>query len=503
MIDISKATPKARQRFSIFNKKKEEPRNPVSDNYFPTVSYGTGMLGNPSIPRLSFGTKSTFKNVLYTRISIDASQIKMVHARVDDDGYYMETIDSELNHCLTEEANIDQSGRELIQDAVLSMLDEGAIALVPTVIDTDDISTSEKFKIYSIRVGKIVDWLPEHVVVDVYEDRTGTHQKLKISKNQAVIVTNPFYSVMNETNSTMDRLTKKLKYLDILDADNASGKFNLVISLPYAIRTEKQKEDAQARIKSIEDQLAGSKYGIAYLDATEHITQINRAAENNLLEQVKYFRDELFTQIGMTDAILNGTADENAMSNYYSRIIEPIIQPIVDKMNSKWLTKTARSQHQAIVALRDPFKLLSLTNLANATDKFSREEAITSNEIRQLIGRRPSDDPRANELRNKNLSQSSEEIKNQNGTGAPTPAGPPPGSFTMQPLDDTPEGIVSHSLDELMNDAQNLFGDVALSDAEIASKTLQSLESAIDSIYDKYANGDVTEEDEEVDNDAE
>ena len=317
----------------------------------------------------------------------------------------MYTIDSDLNKCLTLDANIDQTGRAFLQDAVMSMLDEGCVALVPVETDVDPNDT-DSYKIFSIRTGKIVEWRPQHVKVRVYDERTGRKEDITISKSSVAIVENPLYAVINEPNSTMQRLIRKLSLLDVTDEQTASGKLDLIIQLPYIIKTEARRQQAEQRRKDIEMQLAGSKYGIAYTDGTEHITQLNRSVENNLMKQVEYLTSMLYSQLGITQTILDGTADEKTMINYYTRTIEPIVSSIVDEMKRKFLTKTARSQRQSIEFFRDPFKLVPVNDIAEIADKFTRNEILTSNEIRQIVGMKPSNDPKADELINSNISQS-------------------------------------------------------------------------------------------------
>ena len=317
----------------------------------------------------------------------------------------MSTIDSDLNKCLTLDANIDQTGRAFLQDAVMSMLDEGCVALVPVETDVDPNDT-DSYKIFSIRTGKIVEWRPQHVKVRVYDERTGRKEDITLSKSSVAIVENPLYAVINEPNSTMQRLIRKLSLLDVTDEQTASGKLDLIIQLPYIIKTEARRQQAEQRRKDIEMQLAGSKYGIAYTDGTEHITQLNRSVENNLMKQVEYLTSMLYSQLGITQTILDGTADEKTMINYYTRTIEPIVSAIVDEMKRKFLTKTARSQRQSIEFFRDPFKLVPVNDIAEIADKFTRNEILTSNEIRQIVGMKPSNDPKADELINSNISQS-------------------------------------------------------------------------------------------------
>lgn len=363
----------------------------------------------PDRTRLFITNERSIINAIYTRISVDAAQIKMVHARLDDDGAYRKTIPSLLNSCLNVEANKDQTGRAFRQDIVMSMLDEGYIAVVPVDI-TDDISNLNPYDIETMRVGKILEWYPDHVRVDLYNDRRGLHEQLVLPKKMVAIVENPFYSVMNEPNSTLKRLVEKLNILDDIDKQSGSGKLDLIIQLPYTIKSEARREQAERRRKDIEDQLSGSKYGIAYTDGTEHITQLNRAVENNLMTQIEYLTRMLFSQLGITESILDGTADEQVMLNYYNRTLEPIMSAIADEFIRKFLSKTARTQKQSIYFFRDPFRLIPAKDLAEMVDKFTRNEVMTSNEFRPIVGLRPSDDPDANVLRNKNLNKSKEEV---------------------------------------------------------------------------------------------
>ena len=327
---------------------------------------------------------------------------------LDEEGRFEKVIDSGLNNCLTMEANIDQTGRAFIQDVVMSMLDEGCVAIVP--VDTSfNPNETGSFDIDTMRTGKILDWYPKHVKVRVYNDRRGEKEDLLLPKEMVAIVENPFYAVMNEPNSTMQRLIRKLNLLDAIDEQSGSGKLNLIIQLPYVIKTEARRQQAEKRRKDIEDQLSGSKYGVAYTDGTERVVQLNRPIDNNLMTQIEYLTSMLFSQLGLTQAILDGSADDKTMLNYYSRMIEPILAAIVDAIKRTFLTKTARSQKQSIMFFRDPFTLVPVNDIAEIADKFTRNEIMTSNEIRQKIGMMPSKDPKADELRNSNLSAPSEE----------------------------------------------------------------------------------------------
>ena len=366
---------------------------------------GPSYYYRPDRPRFTRGNERSIVTSVYNRIALDASAITIQHVRLDENGRFLSTIDSDLNKCLTLDANIDQTGRAFLQDAVMSMLDEGCVALVPVETDVDPNDT-DSYKIFSIRTGKIVEWRPQHVKVRVYDERTGRKEDIMLSKSSVAIVENPLYAVINEPNSTMQRLIRKLSLLDVTDEQTASGKLDLIIQLPYIIKTEARRQQAEQRRKDIEMQLAGSKYGIAYTDGTEHITQLNRSVENNLMKQVEYLTSMLYSQLGITQTILDGTADEKTMINYYTRTIEPIVSAIVDEMKRKFLTKTARSQRQSIEFFRDPFKLVPVNDIAEIADKFTRNEILTSNEIRQIVGMKPSNDPKADELINSNISQS-------------------------------------------------------------------------------------------------
>lgn len=369
---------------------------------------GIGYSYRPDRPRFTRGNERSIVTSVYNRIALDVASIAVRHVRLDDNDRYTEDIDSPLNNCLTLEANIDQTSRAFMQDVVMSMFDEGCVAIVP--VDTDvDPNDTESYKIFTMRTGQILEWKPNHIRVRLYNDQTGRKEEVVIPKSAAAIVENPLYAVINEPNSTMQRLIRKLNLLDAVDEQSSSGKLDLIIQLPYVIKTEARRQQAENRRKDIENQLSGSKYGIAYTDGTERITQLNRSVENNLLKQIEYLTNMLFSQLGLTTAILDGSADEKTMLNYTNRTIEPIISAIVDEMKRKFLTKTARSQKQSIMFFRDPFKLVPVNDLAEIADKFTRNEILSSNEIRQIVGMKPSKDPRADELRNKNLNESKEE----------------------------------------------------------------------------------------------
>lgn len=380
----------------------------------PGFDPGVGYGYRQDRPRLSRGNERTIVTAVLNRIAVDCASIDVRHVTLDENGRFKEEMDSPLNRCLSLEANIDQSGRALILDAVLSMLDEGEIAIVP--VDTiEKPNPDDGFDILSMRVGRIVEWHPQYVKVSVYNERVGHKEEIFVSKKTTTIVENPFFSIMNEPNSIMQRLIRKLALLDAIDEQSGSGKLDLLIQLPYAIRTDLQKERAEIRRKSLEDQLSGSKFGIGYIDSTEHVTQLNRSVENNLMKQIEYLAETLYSQLGITTEIMNGTADDKTMTNYYNRIIEPIMTAIAEGMHRAFLSEDARSEHQAIRYFRDPFKLVPVSQVPEFADKLTRNEVMTSNEIRQIIGLMPSDDPSADELRNKNLNQSNKEFDENHG----------------------------------------------------------------------------------------
>ena len=384
-------------------------------NRDPTNDYrdiGSSYYTRPDRPRLTRGNERSIVTSVYNRIALDVAGIGIKHCRLDDNERFLEVIKSGLNTCLNLEANVDQSGRAFIQDIVMSMLDEGCVAIVPVETDKDP-NLTDSYDIYSMRTGKVIEWYPRHVKVRLYDDRTGNKKDIVLSKKIVSIVENPLYAVINEPNSTMQRLIRKLSLLDVTDEQTASGKLDLIIQLPYVIKTEARRAQAENRRKDIEMQLAGSKYGIAYTDGTERITQLNRSLENNLLKQVEYLTNLVFSQLGITQSILDGTADEKTMLNYYNRTIEPIISAIVDELKRKFLTKTARSQGQSILYFRDPFKLVPINSIAEIADKFTRNEILTSNEIRQIVGMQPSNDPKADQLINSNISQPEDGMQNE------------------------------------------------------------------------------------------
>ena len=368
---------------------------------------GNGYSYRPDRIRLTRGNERSIITSVFNRIALDAASIEIKHCRLDEDDRYVADINSGLNNCLNLEANIDQTGRNLVQDIVMSMFDEGVIAVIP-IDTTTNPKLTDSYDILSMRTAKILEWKPAHVKVRVYNDRTGNKEDILVPKRTVAIIENPLYAIINEPNSTAQRLKRKLSLLDVTDEKTASNKLDLIIGLPYVVKTETRRKQAEARMQSIEEQLAGSKYGIAYTDATEKVTQLNRSVENQLLSQVEYLTNQLFAQLGMTQSILDGTADDKTMLNYYNRTIEPIVSAIVDEFKRKFISKTARSQKQSIKAFRDPFKLVPVNDIAEIADKFTRNEIATSNEIRQAIGMKPSDDPKADKLVNSNISQPNE-----------------------------------------------------------------------------------------------
>lgn len=378
------------------------------DPTYDLRNLGSSYSYRPDRPRLNYGNNRAIVSPVYNRIALDVASMTYVHCRTNEDGNYLSTIDSSLNNCLNLEANIDQSGRAFIQDVAMSMMDEGCVAMVP--IDTTlNPAVSSSYEILTMRVGKILEWYPANVKVRVYNDRTGEKEDIILPKKLVGIVENPMYSVMNEPNSTVQRLKRKLSLIDVTDDRTASGKMDLIISLPYSVRTDLKRNQANDRMHDLENQLANSKYGIGYIDSTEHVTQLNRSLENNLMKDVEYLTNLFYSQVGITQSVLDGTADEKTMLNYYNRSIEPIVSAIVDEMRRKFLTKTARSQHQSVCAFRDPFRLVPVNDIAKIADTLTRNEILTSNEVRQKIGMKPSDDPKADMLINSNINQSNAE----------------------------------------------------------------------------------------------
>lgn len=379
-------------------------RNPtgLSSVGGPTSSY------RPDRPMVGMSNNQTIINSIINRIAMDIATININHVKVDDDGRFLDIIDSGLNECLSLSANLDQTSMAFIQDVVISMLDEGAVAIIPVDMETDP-KMSGGFDIKSLRTGSILEWRPDHVRVRVYNEKTGLKEDIEVPKRLACIIENPLYTVMNAPNSTMKRLIRKMYLLDMMDEKNSSGKLDLIIQLPYIVKSEARRQQAENRRKEIEMQLTGSKYGIAYTDGTEKITQLNRPVENNLFKQVEYLTESLYSQLGITPSIIDGTADEKTMLNYFNRTIDPIINAIILEMKRKFLTKTARTRKQSIMYFRNQFTLASVTEIAEIADKFTRNEIASSNDIRQLIGWKPSNDPSADELRNKNLNRSKQE----------------------------------------------------------------------------------------------
>lgn len=373
---------------------------------------GPSYFYRPDRPIFSRGNERSIITSVYNRIALDVAAISIQHVRLDDEGRFTSVMNTSLNDCLSLEANLDQTGRAFIQDIVQSMLDEGCVAIVP--VDTDIDPDEGSYKIETMRTGKILEWYPQHVKVRVYNEQTGKKEDVLVSKRTVAIVENPFYAVMNEPNSTMQRLIRKLNILDAIDEQSGSGKLNLIIQLPYVIKTEARRQQAEKRRKDIEEQLSGSKYGVAYTDGTEHVVQLNRPVDNNIMSQIEYLTSMLYSQLGLTQTIMDGSADDKTMLNYLTRTVEPILSAIVDEMKRKFLTKTARSQKQSILFFRDPFKLVPVSEIAEIADKMTRNEIMTSNEIRQKIGMTPSKDPNADKLRNSNLSAPKEESTEQN-----------------------------------------------------------------------------------------
>lgn len=393
-------------------------RNNKDPTRYSDQWYGLSSYYRPDRVRLTRGNERSIVTSIYNRIATDVAAIPIQHVRVDENERYSQTISSGLNYCLNTEANIDQTGRAFIQDAVMSMMDEGVVAIVPFEASIDP-RISSSYDILGLRTGKITQWMPEHIQVELYNQRTGRRESLIFPKKMCAIVENPFYAIMNEPNSTLQRLIRKLALLDAVDDQVGAGKLDLIIQLPYVIKTEARRQQAEIRRKDIEMQLAGSKYGIAYTDGTERITQLNRPLENNLMKQIEYLTSMLYSQLGITEEILNGSANEQAQLSYINHIIEPILSAFTNEMSRKFLTKTARTQGQRLMFFRDPFKLIPVDHIADIADKFTRNEILSSNEVRGIIGMKPVDDPKADELRNKNINQSSEELEQAPDQGLP------------------------------------------------------------------------------------
>ena len=376
-------------------------------NRDPTYDYintGPGYSSRPDRPRFTRGNERTIVTAIYNRIALDVASINISHCKVDNNGRFIETINSSLNKCLNLEANLDQTGRAFVQDIVMSMLDEGSVAIVPVETDISP-SKTESYKILSMRTGKIIEWYPNHVKIRLYDERDGEKKDIKLEKKSVAIIENPLYAVINEHNSTMQRLMRQLALLDSMDERMSTGKLDMIIQLPYVIKSETRRKEAERRRKELEEQMSGSTYGIGYIDGTERIVQLNRSLDNNLVKQVEQLTSQLYSQLGITQAILDSSASEEEMLNYYSRTIEPIISAIVDEMKRKFLTKTARTQNQTIKFFRDPFRLVPLSKLAEIAGTFTQNEIITANEVRQIIGMKPSDDPKADQLVNSNINQ--------------------------------------------------------------------------------------------------
>lgn len=394
-----------------------DPETVFKDDYENGVSYSSvSYSSRPDRPRLTRGNERSIVNAVYNRIAVDVAALTINHVRLDKNDRFESIINDGLNKCFNLSANIDQTGREFVQDAVISMLDEGCVALVPTDTDVNPLDTSS-YDILSMRTGRITAWYPSKVRIDVYNERTGHRQEITLPKKDVAIIENPMYTVMNEPNSTLRRLIRKLNLLDYIDEQVASEKFNLIIQLPYTVRSTKKQEESRTRVNDLQKQLSSdNKYGIGYIDSAEKVIQLNRPLENNLPAQIESLTQQLYGQLGITQAIMNGTADEKESLNYTNRAIEPIVSAIVNECKRKFLSKTALTQGQSIMFFRDPFKLVPVDNIAEIADKFTRNEIMTKNEFRQVIGMKPSDDPRADQLRNANLSESSAEIEQRLGT---------------------------------------------------------------------------------------
>lgn len=426
-------------------------------NKDPTAGFrdiGPGYSYRPDRPRLTRGNERSIVTSIYNRVALDVAQLNISHCKVDDNGRFVSNMKSPLNNCLNLEANLDQTSRAFIQDVVMSMLDEGCVAIVP--VDTDiDPTKTDSYDILSMRTGKIIEWHPKHVKIQLYNENTGRKEEIIMPKSKVAIIENPLFAVINEPNSTLQRLMRKLALLDIVDEQSSAGKLDMIIQLPYTIKSEARRSQAEKRRKDIEVQLTNSKYGIAYVDATEKITQLNRPLENNLMKQIEYLMSMLYSQLGITQSILDGSADEQTLLNYHSRTIEPIISTIVDEMKRKFLTKTARSQKQTITFFRDPFKLVPINNIAEIADKFTRNEILTSNEIRQIIGFKPSTDPKADELRNSNLNHPDEGAE-QTGKGTNIPKEIAPKEDVATDSESEPKSKIDELLEEIQNNKKEV-----------------------------------------------
>lgn len=453
-----------------------------------TDPYEYGSSYKPDRVRLSRGNSQTLATAVFNRIAMDASLIDIRHARIDQNGRFIEYINSPLDNCLTLEANIDQSSYAFIQDLVLSMLDEGCVAVVPVDIDIEP-NGNGTFDVETMRVGKITEWFPNHVMVELYNDKLGYNQNIKMSKRNIAIIENPLYSVINEPNSTLQRLIRKMSLLDVVDNQSSSGKLDMIIQLPYIIKTEQRRKEAEKRRRDIENQLEGSKFGIAYIDGTEKVTQLNRSLENNLMGQIEYLTNLFFSQLGITDKVLNGTADEATMLNYYNRTVEPIVLAICLEFKRKFISKTARTQGQTIYATRDPFRLLPLNNLAEIADKFTRNEILTSNEIRGIIGFKPADDQKADKLINSNMPQPQE--TGEESTEENIDVGAEQDKIFNSMLDSLEQDV-----DSIIQNGDNIEETMEHSDKsemnnkdDPFNKSLLSLEKAIDDIISKIDSG--------------
>ena len=408
---ITKLSERLQHGFNAFKKPELYPK--------VTAGYQGGFYARPDRPRMRTGNERSLLASVLNRIAIDVAAVSIQHARVDENGRFTEVINSGLNNCLTMNANRDQTGREFVQDIVMSLCDEGCIAVVITSADIDPAEAS--FKIETLRVGKILEWYPEEVKVEVYNEDRGIKEPIIVQKRYTAIIENPLYSIMNEPNSTLRRLIHKLNILDSVDEQSSAGKLDMIVQVPYMLRSPSRREYAESRRKEIETQLAGSKYGIAYTDGTEHIVQLNRPIENNLMNQIEYLTKLFYNQLGMSEAVFDGTADEEEMINYYNRTIEPYLAAIANAFKWKFLTKTARSQGQDILYFRDPFKLVPAEKIADIADKLTRNEILSSNEVRAMIGYKPSKEAGADALRNKNLNQTPEQIAAEQGKNPEDP----------------------------------------------------------------------------------
>lgn len=446
-------------------------RDPTNINYNP-FSYSSSI--RPDRVRMTRGNERSIVTAIYNRIAVDVSSIMIQHVRVDENGQYLEDVKSPLNEALTLSANTDQTGRQFVMDVVMSMFDEGSVCIVPTETDIDPFN-SGSFDILSMRTGKITQWYPQHVKVNVYNENSGKKEEIIMPKRSVCIIENPFYSVMNEPSSTMQRLIRKLNLLDAIDEQSSSGKLDLIIQLPYVIKTDARKAQAEQRRKDLEAQLAGSKYGIAYTDGTEKVTQLNRSVENNLMEQIDYLTKLLYSQLGITEEIMNGTANEVVMLNYQNRTLEPILSAICDELKRKFLTKTARTRGHSIVFFRDPFKLVPVQNIATIADTFTRNEILSSNELRRIVGFKPSGDPKADMLINSNLNEPAQQMQQEEGLPM---EGMPPGQEApnMQPQDPEPQMTVDEAYQILLEAGYSEEDLQSATEDDIIAEALQILQ---------------------------